>query len=128
MKGDKKIRVKLFYGMVVNNNLPNELKFTTILHELAHLYCGHLGTPYPNSWSDRRSLDKNQREFEAESVCWLICEMMGIKNPSAEYLSGYLNNNKEIHNISIDAVLKAVNLIEPMVNEGKNIRKWAVIE
>ena len=51
-------------------------------------------------------------EFEAESVCWLLCERQGIKNPSAEYLNGYLDNNGEIPKISLDTVLKAVAAIE----------------
>ncbi len=52
------------------------------------------------------------RKFEAVSVCWLLCERMGIKNPSAKYLSNYLTNNNTIPDISIDAVLKATGEIE----------------
>jgi hypothetical protein len=98
-----------------------------VLHELAHLYCGHLGTFYPKWWSDRRHLNKNQREFEAESVCWLVCERMGIKNPSAKYLSGYLDNNESIPNISIDTVLKTALILEKMIKGTKAPRKEIIM-
>ena len=33
--------------------------------------------------------------FPFSVLCWLVCEKMGIKNPSAEYLRGYLIKNDE---------------------------------
>lgn len=119
----KEIWVKILYDMVVNKNHPQETRFATIVHELGHAYCGHLGTPNPKWWDDRRHLDRNAREFEAESVCWLVCERMGIKNPSAEYLSGYLEDNDEIPYISIETVLKSAGMIESMIHGRKEPRK-----
>lgn len=127
-KPTKEIYVNVFYDMTVNRAHTLEIKFATILHELGHLYCGHLGTPNEKWWSDRHYLNKNQREFEAESVCWLVCERMGINNPSAQYLSGYLNANNEIPDISIDAILKAVLIIETMINGNKEVRKDIIQE
>lgn len=124
----KEIWVKILYDMVINLKHPIETKFATIIHELGHLYCGHLGTSNEKWWKSRRGLDKNQREFEAESVCWLVCERMGIKNPSAEYLSGYLDKNDKIPNISIDTVLKAVGMIESMIKSKKQPRKEIIKE
>lgn len=119
--------LKILYEMVVNRNHADETKFATILHELGHLYCGHLGTPYTKWWADRRSNDINAIEFEAECVCWLICERLGIDNPSAEYLSHYLNDNDCIPDISMDAVLKAVNTIEGLLCSPKKPRKEIVL-
>lgn len=124
----KEIWVKILYNMVVNRTHPKETRFATILHELGHIYCGHLGTPNLKWWDDRRYLDRNAEEFEAESVCWLVCERLGVKNPSAEYLSGYLDNNQEIPNISIDTVLKSVAIIESIMNGSKEIRKEIITE
>jgi hypothetical protein len=126
--GKKEYLVNILYNMVINRKHPIETKFATILHELGHLYCGHLGTPNPKWWPDRRNLKINEEEFEAESVCWLICERMGIKNPSAEYLKGYLIENRYIPNISIDTVLKAVASIESMIHGSKEPRKELVLE
>ena len=123
VRNKKEIWVLILYNLVVNRSHPNETKFATILHELGHLYCGHLGTPNPKWWKDRRNLKLNEREFEAESVCWLVCKRMGIKTPSAEYLSGYLDNYEEIPDISIDTVLKSVAIVESMINGSNEPRK-----
>jgi len=123
VRNKKEISVRILYNLVVNRSHSQETKFATILHELGHLYCGHLGTPNLKWWSDRNYVKHNVMEFEAESVCWLICERMGINNPSAEYLSGYLDNYEEIPDISIDAVLKSVGIIETMINGGREPRK-----
>ena len=121
----KEIWIEILYDIVVNAKHPRSTQFVTVVHELAHLYCGHLGKPNEiwNWWDDRRTLDITRREFEAESVCWLICERMGIKNPSAAYLSGYLRNNEEIPNISIETVLKAAGMIETLMFGKKEPRK-----
>ena len=53
-------------------------------------------------------------EFEAESVSFLVCQRMSIDTPAAEYLSGYLNNNEVVPEISLDTIFKAVQRIESM--------------
>jgi hypothetical protein len=123
-------QVKVFYEMVVNRNLTDSTKFVTVLHELAHLYCGHLGTPDEkwHFWPKRLGLVKNVKEFEAESVAWLVCERLGINNPSASYLSGYVNENDEIPNISLETVLKAVNIVESMIHRHLELRKDVLCE
>ena len=105
-------RFSLPFGIVVNQNLENAAKVATLYHELGHVFCGHLRTPELKYLPQRYGLSLEQREFEAESVCWLLCERQGIHNPSAEYLSEYLENSETIPDISIDAVLKAVGEIE----------------
>lgn len=127
VKGNKEMWLQVLFNMVVNRSHPKETRFATILHELGHMYCGHLGTPNSKWWVDRRGLDLHEREFEAESVCWLVCERMGIKNPSAEYLSGYLDHNDEIPSISIDSILKSVAIIETMINTKKDPRKEIIL-
>ena len=102
------------YVMLVNRNLDEGAKYATLIHELAHLYCGHLGAPDETWWPDRRGRAIGTREFEAESVTWLVCERVGIRNPSAEYLAGYLQANPGVPDISLDAVLKAAGYIEMM--------------
>ena len=47
-----------------------------------------------------------------------VCERLGLENPSAKYLSGYLDNNENIPSISIDNVLK-LSMIEKMLKETK---------
>jgi len=116
-------RVPRWYDLILNSNLSPEARFATLVHELAHLYCGHLGTPNAKWWPDRRGLALAECEFEAESVCYLVCERIGIRNPSEQYLAAYLTNNDEIPAISFDRVMKAAGLIEEMGRERLGLRK-----
>ena len=124
--GEKK--VKIFYNLVVNGKHTEEEKFATITHELGHLFCGHLGTPDPKLWNNRMSLPEGTREFEAESVTWLVCERLGINNPSASYLSGYLGKDRQIPEISFETVLKAAGMVESMIQKIQKPRKELLVD
>jgi len=116
--------IPVLYLMTVNRNLPsNEAEYATIVHELAHLYCGHLGTPNENWWPDRRGLNGLSEEFEAESVAYLVCSRLGIETPSDHYLSGYLAENRTVPPISLDCVLKTAGLIEAMTLRKQKLRE-----
>ncbi|MCR4656989.1 MAG: hypothetical protein K5770_12270 [Lachnospiraceae bacterium] len=119
-----KHKFKLPFEMVVNSNLKNCEKMATIYHELGHIYCGHLYNPEISYLPQERYMLSDQIvEFEAESVCWMLCERHGIDNPSAAYLSGYLEENDKIPDISIETVLKAVGYIEHLITGLKKPRK-----
>jgi len=108
------LKVPRRYDLLLNASLSPEARYATLVHELAHLYCGHLGTPNEKWWPDRIGLGLTEREFEAESICYLVCERLGIGNPSDEYLAGYLRENEQVPSISLDCVLKGAGLIEQM--------------
>jgi hypothetical protein len=111
------------YELLLNTKHSPEAKYVTLVHELAHLYCGHLGTPNEDWWPDRRGLSETIREFEAESVAFLVCSRLGIENPSDEYLSGYVKGNESTPPISLDCVLKSAGLIEQMGRKRMKLRK-----
>lgn len=115
--------VPIKYEMLLNFKHTKETKYTTLIHELAHLYCGHLGTPHPRWWPDRRGLSSNIEEFEAESVSYLVCARLGIDNPSDKYLAGYREKNDETPTISLDCIMKAGFLIEQMGYKAMKPRK-----
>lgn len=58
-------------------HLPAE-RFVTLAHELAHLYCGHLGPSHGDDWPDRRRLPAVAREIEAEWIAGIVGEMAAI--------------------------------------------------
>lgn len=103
------------FDIVVNSNHDIPIKLVTLLHELGHLFCGHVGSYKNNSWPDRKKLSVNSKEFEAESVAWLICERHKINNPSAAYLSGYLDGGKNMPFVSVDMILKVAGKIESLL-------------
>jgi hypothetical protein len=115
--------VKVRYEVLVNTTLSREAQYVTLVHELAHLYCGHLGSPDPTWWPDRRSVPLACREFEAESVAYLVCARFGIDNPSETYLHTYLDTNGQVPPISLEAVMTASGLIEAMSRKRLPLRK-----
>jgi hypothetical protein len=119
----KFVEIPLRYELLLNSKLSAEARYATLVHELAHLYCGHFGTPNKNWWPDRRGLADPAEEFEAESVCYLVCKRLGIDNPSEKYLSGYVGQNKAIPMISLDCVMTAAGLIERMGREHLGARR-----
>ncbi|WP_153306736.1 hypothetical protein [Desulfonatronum thioautotrophicum] len=110
------------YHLSLNAKTNTVGRYATLVHELAHLYCGHLGTPNEKWWPDRRGLNQQVNEFEAETVTYLACIRKGIDSKSDAYLSGYLGKNDEIPNISLDLVLKSAGLIERMERERLRMR------
>lgn len=106
--------VQIVAQIVLNSNLPNATNYATLSHELGHLYCGHVGTPNPKWWPDRRGLSREICEFEAESVSYLVCRRADLETPAAEYLHYYLDKNDDIPQISLNVVFKASQRIEDM--------------
>ena len=111
------------YELLLNTKHSPGAKYVTLVHELAHLYCGHLGTSNDDWWPNRRGLSETVREFEAESVAFLVCCRLGIENPSHEYLSGYVKDHAYTPAISLDCVLKSAGLIEQMGQKRLKLRK-----
>lgn len=99
---------------MATSRLSAETRYATLVHELAHLYCGHLGTPNGRWWPDRQNLSDTVCEFEAESVSCLVCTRLGIDTASEEYLAGYVRKCPVTPPISVDRVMKSVWLLEQM--------------
>lgn len=120
-----KITVDSWYKISINNKETNSSTlFATLCHELGHLFCHHL-EPENKWWKPRPGyyyLTQNQKEFEAETVSWLVCARKGGVVPSKDYLSSYLENNDMIPDVSIDNILKAVTLIEQMIETPMDIK------
>jgi hypothetical protein len=121
----KSTRVPLWFELLLNSVLSAEARYGTLVHELAHLYCGHLGTPNGRWWPDRQDLSRDVREFEAESVSYLVCTRLGIDTASDEYLAGYVRRCPVTPAISLDRVMKSVWLLEQMGRATLGLRKTA---
>ena len=119
--------LKFYFDMVVSSNSTIEENFSVIVHELGHLYCGHLGNFEGANWLNRiketelYSKEKSHAlcEFEAECTSWLVCERMNLHNSAAGYLSTYLDENDKIPPISLEAIIKSVDRIESMIKKIK---------
>lgn len=105
--------IQAAFFISVNVKQSRASQFHTICHELGHLFCRHL------SYSPERrrfSLSKQQKEFEAETVAWLVCKRHGVSNPSEEYLAGYIEDGL-VPECSTDSIMRAVTEIEKMLKE-----------
>jgi hypothetical protein len=111
------------YEVLLNQDHSPAAQYATLVHELAHLYCGHLGTPDPKWWSDRCGLGSEVCELEAESVSYLVCSRLGIDSPADVYVADYVEEREDTLGISIDAVVKVARLIEQMGRERMPLRK-----
>lgn len=109
----------------VNAKAGEAERFASIIHELGHYFCHHMAAPKtPKEWWQHRLLTHSAKEFEAESISWLICDRLGITSPSEKYLNGYLDSNSEIPSgISVDIIFKAANDIWKLLNETISLTK-----
>ena len=119
----KETSIPVHYELEIDQGATEESRYATLTHELAHLYCGHLGTPNDKWWPDRGGLDHNIRELEAESVAYMVCARLGIDNPSERYLAGYVGKQEQVPQISLECVMKTAGLIERMSRENLKSRK-----
>ena len=56
-----------------------------------------------------------------------MCKRAGIFLPPAEYLNGYLGQDRQVPNISVETVLKAAGRIEVMTMGAIPIEKEIVV-
>ncbi len=80
-----------------------EGRFITMAHELAHLFCGHLGF-FNGICQDRRG--KSCAVDDIEATAYLVATRLGLKSSSERYLSTYLRGETR-PTFSMDAVLVA---------------------
>ena len=116
------LRRQANYLISANKNALNGERYANICHELGHLFCFHL--PSPLNWKkwEERNISLNAKEFEAESVAWIVCERLGIDKPSIQYLNGYLDKNQEIPPyVSIERILSAAKDVLNMCEVNKTI-------
>ena len=123
---DQKLKVKIDkdYDMEISSNFvisvnkkqSNAAKFHTICHELGHLFCNH--QCYDKR--KKRKLTLKEKEFEAETVAWLMCKRHGISNPSEEYLASYAPKG-EIPICSTELIMRAVTERERMVDGAVSV-------
>ena len=119
----KSAQIPLWFELLLNSIFSAEARYGTLVHELAHLYCGHLGTPNGRLWPDRQNLSHAVREFEAESVSYLVCARLGIDTASDEYLAAYVGRCSATPPVSLDRVMKSVWLLEQMGRSRLGLRK-----
>ena len=107
----------------LNGAHSREQQYATLVHELGHVHCGHLGSDRDGWWPDRQAISSQKMEFEAESVSYLVCTRLGLSTDSAEYLALYTKENAMIPEISLETVLRVAGYIESLGQKELKPRK-----
>jgi len=100
--------------IVIHNKLAPIQKFAILMHELGHIFLGHLGTDEDQWWPCRINLTHSSVEIEAECVSFVVCERLGIKTASEKYLATYLKNKSIPESVSLDLIVKVASKLEKM--------------
>ena len=107
------------YRVRIARSLTLAQCYTTLAHELAHIYCGHLGSYKNDSWPNRQGhLTGSQEELEAEAAAFIIAGRAGIDLASDKYLAEHVNEG-DLDAISIDRVIRAASRIENLGDQGR---------
>lgn len=106
------------YRVRVNGKHDPNVQFVTLIHELAHLYLGHLGPDKYLKIGDRYSLTHAQVELEAESVAYLVCQRNGVESNSEAYLADYVKTHTTTDDIHFYMIMKAAGQIETVLQLG----------
>ena len=118
--------VKILYAIKLRRDIDELSRFSILVHELGHLYCGHLNAGGKDKrFPARAELYQKERkekiiiqEFEAESVAWLVCRRLGLDAPADLYLSSYWKEkDKELPEISLNTIFWAAGKIETLCKQ-----------
>lgn len=105
----------IHYRMNINRNHSPAVKFSTLAHELAHLFLGHLGPNKNLNVPLRYKMTDEQKELEAESVAYLICKRNGVTAKSETYLKDYVKQNITVDDIDLYQIMRAAGQIETLL-------------
>jgi hypothetical protein len=92
--------------VVIHDGLDNRARFSVLLHELAHIYLGHLGGDGDGWWPCRTNLSLASVEVEAESVAYIVCERFGLHTTAAQYLAAHSASGKLPGGVSVEMIGK----------------------
>jgi hypothetical protein len=103
------------YRIDINKNHDRAVQFTTLVHELGHLFLGHLGPDAKLRISERTHLDHSQRELEAESVAYIVCRRNGVEPKSEPYLANFVAGSEKSADIATYQVMRAAGHVEALL-------------
>lgn len=118
--------VKTIYEILINDNQSAQVKFASLVHELARLYLGHLGQDKLLGVSFRsEAINSIRNEIEAEAVAYLVCKRHGISPNSGSYLSDYVGDKYD-YKLDIYRIMRAAGQVESILKIGSH-QEWSVM-
>ena len=111
---DLHLKKDLNYLIMIDQRHSLEDKYSSLVYELGHIFCGHLGIDSNAWWSERSGVNVVGEQIEAESTALLVCRRNGLLAGSRKYLAGHAPNLQRLPAFSLNAVFQAANYIEDM--------------
>lgn len=111
------------FQIIINSNHEPAVKLSTIVHELAHLLLGHLGSNIDEKYPDRVKTSTKIKEIEAESVAYLVLKRLNLDNNAHEYLAFYNANTADLRRVSVDFIINIAGKIEDMIMKPFKAKK-----
>jgi hypothetical protein len=102
------------YLVLIDKSQSLEDKYSSLVHELGHIFCGHLGIDRHAWWPERENSNLNGGELEADAVAYLVCRRLGWQARSAKLLTRLLERNRQLPVFSLNALLQAATYAEEM--------------
>lgn len=100
------------YQIRLNATHEPHVQFATLVHELGHLFLGHLGPDAYLRIAERPRPQHGQRELEAESLAYLVCRRRGVTSKSESYPADYVVTRTTVDAVDLDTLLKAAGEVE----------------
>lgn len=113
----------LRYDVEVKVILSRRDQYATLVQELAHVYCGHLGSPNEKNWPSRPRTPHDVAEVEAESVVHMILSRVDPNVAMGDYIQGHLYDAGSPAGVSLNVMTKVAGLMEDMGNSWLPARK-----
>jgi hypothetical protein len=102
------------YLILIDKTQSTEDKYSALVHELGHIFCGHLGIDRRAWWPERQGANISGEETEADAVAYLVCKRLALQARSAKYLSHFMEKEQQLPAFSLNAVLQAAAYAEDM--------------
>jgi hypothetical protein len=103
------------YQITINRNHSVPTQYATLIHELGHLYLGHLGEDKKLNATARGHLPAKQMELEAESLSYIVCGRAGLESKSQKYLSQYVDEHTTMDAVDLYQVMRASRQVEKIL-------------
>lgn len=102
------------YLILLDSGIGGAEKYAALVFELGHLFCGHLGIDGEAWWTDRKGLDLQRTDLEAEAAAFLVCRRKEMQRMARRFLPQGGPGGPLIPPLGLSAVFQAVGHIEEM--------------
>jgi len=103
------------YLIALGRDHSLKTRLDALIHGLGHIFCGHLGIDSTAWWHDRRGVDQQMADIEAEAVAYLVLARKGLTDLSEKHLADYTQPQGHLLPVfSLNGVFQATQYIEEM--------------